>query len=40
MRKNEEKRGKNGIFCGHFGEMERNIMVAYCEHNYGARFFK
>ena len=25
-----------GDFGSHFGEMERNVLAATCEHNYGA----
>ena len=33
--KNREKTGKMGA---QFGEMERNSLVATCDHNYGAAF--
>jgi hypothetical protein len=36
--KNGKKRGKTAGFWAHSGEMERNILVATCEHNYGATF--
>jgi hypothetical protein len=36
--KNGKKREKWADFGTHSGEMERNILVATCEHNYGATF--
>jgi hypothetical protein len=38
MEKNRKKQEKTMKMGGHFGEMERNILVATCEHNYGATF--
>jgi len=38
MRKNRKKWEKTADILARFGEMERNAMVATCEHNYGAIF--
>jgi hypothetical protein len=37
-KKNAKKREKWAGFGAHSGEMERNLLVATCEHNYGATF--